>query len=159
MAQGTCITKKTESRYRGKGGKFTLFMSPSSPYLTLEDPSKAGKRLLRKWKICALKTRGHRWKKEETSNWSDIFTPDSGKDERQEEKGTTSPTQQTWVWVSSGSWWWTGKPCMLQSMGHESRVRHDWVTELNWSEIWHNYLYIELGKAKLHLLDSNWELI
>ena len=40
-----------------------------------------------------------------------------------------SPTQWTWVWVSSGSWWWTGKPGMLQSMGLQ-RVRHDWVIEL-----------------------------
>ena len=32
--------------------------------------------------------------------------------------------------LSSGSWWWTGKPGMLQSMGSQ-RVRHDWVTELN----------------------------
>ena len=39
-----------------------------------------------------------------------------------------SPTQWTWVWVSSRSWWWTGKPDVLQSMGLE-RVRHDWVTE------------------------------
>ena len=42
-----------------------------------------------------------------------------------------SPTQWTWVWVSSGSWWWTGKSGVLQSMGSQ-RVRHDWVTELNW---------------------------
>ena len=35
-----------------------------------------------------------------------------------------------WVWVSSGCWWWTGKPGMLQSMGLQ-RVRHDW--RLNWS--------------------------
>ena len=69
-----------------------------------------------------------------------------------------SLTQRTWVWVSSGSWWWTGKPCMLQSMGSQ-RVGHDLATELNWSEIWHNYLYIEWGKANLHSLDSNWELI
>ena len=41
----------------------------------------------------------------------------------------TSPTQWTWVWVSSGSWWWTGKPGVLQSLGSQ-RVRHDWVTEL-----------------------------
>ena len=33
-------------------------------------------------------------------------------------------TQWTWVWVNSGSWWWTGKPGMLQSMGSR-RVRHD----------------------------------
>ena len=40
-----------------------------------------------------------------------------------------SPTWWTWVWVGSGSWWWTGKPGMLQSMGSH-RVKHNWVTEL-----------------------------
>ena len=35
-----------------------------------------------------------------------------------------------WVWASSGSWWWTGKPGVLQSMGSQ-RVGHDWVTKLN----------------------------
>ena len=40
-----------------------------------------------------------------------------------------SLTQWTWVWVNSRSWWWTGKPGMLQFMGSQ-RVRHDWVTEL-----------------------------
>ena len=39
-----------------------------------------------------------------------------------------SPTGRTWVWASSGSWWRTGKPGVLQSMGSQ-RVRHDWVTE------------------------------
>ena len=42
-----------------------------------------------------------------------------------------STTQWTWVWVNSGSWWWTGRPGVLQSMGSQ-RVRHDWATELNW---------------------------
>ena len=41
-----------------------------------------------------------------------------------------SPTQWTWVWASSGSWWWTGKPGVLQSMGLQ-RVSQDWATELN----------------------------
>ena len=40
-----------------------------------------------------------------------------------------SPTWWTWVWASSRTWWWTGKPGMLQSMGLQ-RVGHDWVTEL-----------------------------
>ena len=43
-----------------------------------------------------------------------------------------SPTQWTWVWVNSSSWWWTGKPGVLQSMGSQKRDRHDWATELNW---------------------------
>ena len=42
-----------------------------------------------------------------------------------------SPTQWTWVWVNSRSWWWTGRPGMLQSVGSQ-RVRHYWATELNW---------------------------
>ena len=43
-----------------------------------------------------------------------------------------SLTQWTWVWVNSGSWWWTGRPAVLQSMGSQ-RVKNDWVTELNWT--------------------------
>ena len=41
-----------------------------------------------------------------------------------------SLTQWTWVWASSGSWWWTRKPGVLQSIGPQG-VRHDWATELN----------------------------
>ena len=44
-----------------------------------------------------------------------------------------SPTKWTWVRVNSTSWWWTGRPGVLQSMGSQ-RVRHDWVAELNWTE-------------------------
>ena len=40
-----------------------------------------------------------------------------------------SPTQCTWIWVNSGSWWWTGRPGVLHSM-RSQRVRHDWETEL-----------------------------
>ena len=43
-----------------------------------------------------------------------------------------SPMGWTWAWVGSGSWWWTGKPGVLQSMGSQ-RVGHDWATELNWN--------------------------
>ena len=43
------------------------------------------------------------------------------------------PIQWTWIWVNSGSWWRTGRTGVLQSMG-SWRVRHDWGTELNWTE-------------------------
>ena len=43
-----------------------------------------------------------------------------------------SPTQWTWVWTRSRSWWWTGRPGMLQLMGSQ-RVGHDWAIELNWT--------------------------
>jgi len=59
-----------------------------------------------------------------------------------------SLTQWTWVWVNSGSWWWTGRPGVLQFMGSQ-RVGHDWATDLNWTEliqqfltaIWISYFY------------------
>ena len=44
-----------------------------------------------------------------------------------------SLTQWTWVWVNSGSWWWTGRPGVLWFMGSQ-RVGHDWATELNWTD-------------------------
>ena len=77
----------------------------------------------------------------DAKNWLIWKDPDAGKDWRQE-KGMTedeirrwngsmaSLTQWTWVWVSSRSWWWTGKPGMLQSMGSQI-IRHNWETELN----------------------------
>ena len=65
---------------------------------------------------------------------------DAGRDWGQGEKGTTgwdgwmaSPTQWIWVWVNSGSWWWTGRPGVLWFMGLQ-RLGHDWATELNWTE-------------------------
>ena len=61
-----------------------------------------------------------------------------------------SPTWWTWVWVNSGSWWWTGRPGVLQFMGSQ-RVGHDWATDLIWSErtqlnIKKN-LYSKMGKG------------
>ena len=63
---------------------------------------------------------------------------DTGKDWGQEEKGMTEDEMvgwhhwlDGWVWASSRSWWWTGKPGVLQSMGLQI-VEHDWATELNW---------------------------
>ena len=69
--------------------------------------------------------------------WKDPYV---AKDWRREEGMTgldgwmALPIQGTWVWISSWSWWWTGKPGVLQSMGLK-RVGHDWVTELNYSII------------------------
>ena len=81
----------------------------------------------------------------DAKSWLIGKDPDAGKDWRQE-KGTTgwygwtvSLTQWTWVWVSSGGWWWTGRPGMLQSPGSH-RVGRDWVTELNWTEWMKQYL-------------------
>ena len=48
-----------------------------------------------------------------------------------------SPTRWAWVWVNSGSLWWTGRPDVLWFMGSQ-RVGHYWATELNWTDICEN---------------------
>ena len=48
-----------------------------------------------------------------------------------------SLTRWTWVWVTSRSWWWTGRPGVLRFMGLQ-RVGHDWATELNWMFFFHS---------------------
>ena len=53
------------------------------------------------------------------------------RDNRGQDGWMASPIGWTWVWVIFRSWWWTGKPGVLQSM-ESQKVRHDWMTELNW---------------------------
>ena len=55
-------------------------------------------------------------------------------DDRAWDGWMASPTQWIWVWVDSESWWWTGRPGVLQFMGSQ-RVGHNWATELNWTEL------------------------
>ena len=72
----------------------------------------------------------------DAKNWLSGKDLDAGKDWSRRRRGwqrMASPTWWTWVWAGSGRWWWTGKPGVLQSTGSQ-RVRHDWVTELNWTE-------------------------
>ena len=80
----------------------------------------------------------------DAKNWLIGKDLDAGKDWRQEEKGTTEDEMvgwhhrlNEWVWVNSGSWWWTGRTGVLLSMGLQ-RVGHDWATELNWANKTHN---------------------
>ena len=54
------------------------------------------------------------------------------------------PTRWSWVWVNSGSWWWTGRPGVLRFMGSQ-RVGHYWATDLIWSD-----LCVRLKKLSLH---------
>ena len=67
-----------------------------------------------------------------------------------------SLTQWIWVWVGSRSWWWTGKPGILQSMGLQ-RVRHNWATELNWTERFLQSLTLESSLKALNTSNySSW---
>ena len=100
----------------------------------------------------------------DVKNWLIWKDPDAGKDWSSEEKGMigwdgwmASPTQWTWVWVNSGSWWWTGRSGVLQSMGSQ-RVRHDWETELNWQLISKLLYYLSIFKKKIffHNVLSKW---
>ena len=65
----------------------------------------------------------------------------------------TSPTRWTWVWASSGSWWWTGRPGVLQFM-ESQRVRHDWATELNWTELMYGCESWTVKKAEHQRIDA-----
>ena len=59
-----------------------------------------------------------------------------------------SLTQWTQVWVNSRSWWWTGRPGVLRFMGLQ-RVGHDWVTEMNWTELnWTTQIILYFGFLK-----------
>ena len=69
--------------------------------------------------------------------WEGLGAGEEG-DDRGWDGWMASSTRWTWVWVNSGSWWWTGLAC-CNSWDH--RVRHDWATELNWTE-----LFLELPR-------------
>ena len=83
---------------------------------------------------------------------------DARKDWRWKEKGLTEDEMVRWpqwlnmsliwVWVNSGSWWWSERPGVLQSMGSQ-RVGHNWVTELNWTELNRNSVELTLSCASL----------
>ena len=76
---------------------------------------------------------------EELTHWKRLWCWEGlgagGKgDDRGWDGWMASRTRWTWVWVNSGSWWWTGRPGVLRFMGSQ-RVGHDWATELNWTEL------------------------
>ena len=73
---------------------------------------------------------------EELTHWKRLWCWDGLRaggegDDRGWDGWMASRTWWTWVWVNSGRWWLTGRPGVLRFMGSQ-RVRHDWVTELNW---------------------------
>ena len=105
------------------------------------------------WRVCSYTNYewlGHHWKDwcwswnsstlatscEELTHWKrpwwwEGLGAGGEGDDRGWDGWMASPTRRTWVWVNSGSWWWTGRPGVLWIMGLQ-RVGHDWATELNW---------------------------
>ena len=62
------------------------------------------------------------------------YKSDQGKgDDRGWDGCMASLTRWMWVWMNSRSWWWTGRPGVLQFIGLQ-RVGHKWLTELNWTD-------------------------
>ena len=103
------------------------FLKESSPECSLEDWCWS-------WNSNTLAT----WCEEVThlkTPWCwERFKVEEEGDNRGWDGWMASLTQWTWVWVSSGSGWWTGKFGFLQSMGLQ-RVGYYWETELNWTEV------------------------
>ena len=97
----------------------------------------------------------------DVKNWLIGKDPDVEKDWRREEGDDrgwddwmASPTQWTWVWVNSKSWWWAGRPGVLQFMGSQS----DKSEQLNWTEeysrslvIWNHWHWLLAWYSLVHL--------
>ena len=71
---------------------------------------------------------------EKTLMWERLRAGGEG-DDRGWDGWMASPTQWTWVWVDSRSWWWTGRPGVLSFMGSQSQTRLS-----NWTELIPSFL-------------------
>ena len=80
----------------------------------------------------------------DSDGWARLKAGREG-DDRGWDGWMVSPTQWTWVWVNSGSWWWTREAWRATILGSQT-VRHDWVTELNWAELIVSCVYLKITK-------------
>ena len=77
------------------------------------------------------------WRREEVTHlkrpwcWERLRVGEAG-DDRRWDNWMASSTQWTWVWVNSGSWWWTGRPGVLRFMGSQ-KVTETWLSD--WTEL------------------------
>ena len=83
------------------------------------------------------------------SCWEGLGAGGEG-DDRGWDVWMASLTRWMWIWVNSGSWWWTGRPGVLQFMELQ-RVGHDWATELNWTELKATEFWISIWTFLLYL--------
>ena len=85
---------------------------------------------------------GHLMGRVDPGCWEGLGAGEEG-DDRGWDHWMTSLTRWTWVWVNSRSWWWTGSSGMPWFKGSQ-RVRHDWVTELNWWNWGHDLSFLNV---------------
>ena len=120
----TVVLEKTlESPWTARRSNQSI-LKEISPGISLEG-------MMLKWKLQYF---GHLMRKvdslEKTRCWEGLGAGGEG-DDRGWDGWMASPTQWTWIWVNSGSWWWTGKPGVLRFMGHKESDTTEW---LNWAE-------------------------
>ena len=106
---------------------------PTSPFWRRSDLGVLWKEWCWSWNSSTLATSC-----EEMTHWKRLWRWEGlgagGKgDDRRWDGRMASPTRQTWVWVNSKRWWWTGRPGVLRFTGSQ-RVGHNWATELNWAD-------------------------
>ena len=118
-------TRTTLILYMCKALRYQSILKEISPWCSLE-----GLMLKLKLQYFGHLNKLTRWKRPWC--WEGLEAGGEG-DDRGWDGWMASPTQWAWVWVNSGSLWWTGRPGMLRFMGSQ-RVGHDWATELNWTE-------------------------
>ena len=116
---------------------------PTSPYWSRSILGVHGKNWCWGWNSNTLAT----WCKELTHwkrpwCWEGLGAGGEG-DDRGWDGWMASPTQCTWVWVNSRSWSWTEMPGVLQFMGSQ-RVRQNWATELNWTDMLYYEIFVIL---------------
>ena len=99
--------------------------------------------------------------------WERLKAGEEG-DDRGWDGWMASPTRWTWVWASSGSGWWAGKPGVLQSTGSRSQTRLSNWTELSLSKSHLEtalrgqvsrislFLYMQTSLLNNHKMLSNW---
>ena len=75
--------------------------------------------------------------------WERLKAGGEGEDKKKWDGWMASLPPWTWVWVNSGSWWWTGRPGVLRFMGSQ-RVGHNWATELDWTNSTFKNLYTHI---------------
>ena len=129
----------------------------SSQYILKEiSPGCSLERLMLKLKLQYF---GHLMRRadsfEKTLCWERLRAREE-EDDRGWDGWMASLIQWTWVWVNSGSWWWTGRPGVTRSMRLQ-RIGHDWAAELNWTEVWGKVLNI-YSFLFVYILRALWKL-